>query len=311
MNLNHKDKYIYFTNNWGEVDSTLLKRLKTTTPNNSGIWKNIHFTQDINKADYIISLGGLPNNQLYSKINTNNLIIFQREPNIIQLLNINLRLSFSYEKLYHVWTHPEHMQMSYDDFYYCKHNELEKNLLLSTVTSMRLHTENCKKRVKFIKDFCNKYPNIMDVYGSQWDNSLGLNYKGELPFHNLGGANNRFNENKNKSKYDGLKNYKYSLCIENSCYDNYFTEKITDCLLSWTIPIYFGCKNIDTYFPKNSYYILDINDVNSIDKLYEIIQKPITEENILDMEIARQLILDKYNIWPTIKNIIDKDDNNN
>ena len=75
-------------------------------------------------------------------------------------------------------------------------------------------------------------------------------------------------------------------------------------MLSWTIPIYFGCTNISNYFPKDSFIWLDINDPNSIDKLYEVIQKPITEENIKAMEEARNLILEKYNIWDLVHNII-------
>ncbi len=121
----------------------------------------------------------------------------------------------------------------------------------------------------------------------------------------IGGLGERFKKNVLKSKYDGLKDYKYSLCIENSSYDNYFTEKITDCLLSWTIPIYFGCKNVDNYFPKDSYYWIDINEPNSIDKLYEIVQRPVTEKNIEAMKEARELIMNKYNVWELVKNIID------
>ena len=40
----------------------------------------------------------------------------------------------------------------------------------------------------------------------------------------------------------------YSIIVENSLYENYFTEKIIDCLISKTIPIYFGCPNIKDYF---------------------------------------------------------------
>lgn len=40
----------------------------------------------------------------------------------------------------------------------------------------------------------------------------------------------------------------YSIIVENSSYENYFTEKIIDCLISKTIPIYFGCPNIKDYF---------------------------------------------------------------
>ena len=98
--------------------------------------------------------------------------------------------------------------------------------------------------------------------------------------------------------------YNYSLCFENSHIDNYFSEKFTDCILSWTIPIYWGCTNLDKYFPKDSYYEIDIFDKKSVDKVVEIINKPITQKNIEALEKARDLILNKYNIWATLENII-------
>ena len=50
---------IYFSNNWGESDSMLTLRMKTTTLNNSGIWKNISCTSNLSEADYVVCLGGL------------------------------------------------------------------------------------------------------------------------------------------------------------------------------------------------------------------------------------------------------------
>jgi hypothetical protein len=55
-----------------------------------------------------------------------------------------------------------------------------------------------------------------------------------------------FNEIKNKE--DGLKDYCFSFAIENATYSNMFTEKITDCFMTGTIPIYYGIKNIGDYF---------------------------------------------------------------
>ncbi len=40
----------------------------------------------------------------------------------------------------------------------------------------------------------------------------------------------------------------YSICVENSSNKGYFTEKILDAFLSRTIPIYWGCPDISSYF---------------------------------------------------------------
>lgn len=43
--------------------------------------------------------------------------------------------------------------------------------------------------------------------------------------------------------------YQYHICIENCQTNHYFSEKIMNPLIVNTIPIYLGCRNIDTYFP--------------------------------------------------------------
>ena len=71
-----------------------------------------------------------------------------------------------------------------------------------------------------------------------------------------------------------------------------------------TIPIYYGCPNISEYFPEDSYYVVNINKEDCIEKIIEIINKPITQKNIDALAKARDLILNKYNIWNIIDNIL-------
>jgi hypothetical protein len=40
----------------------------------------------------------------------------------------------------------------------------------------------------------------------------------------------------------------FHICVENVNIKNWFTEKIIDCFLTKTIPIYWGCENISNYF---------------------------------------------------------------
>jgi hypothetical protein len=42
--------------------------------------------------------------------------------------------------------------------------------------------------------------------------------------------------------------FQFHIAIENSQHKNYFTEKLCDCFRSKTIPIYWGCPNIEDYF---------------------------------------------------------------
>ena len=50
------------------------------------------------------------------------------------------------------------------------------------------------------------------------------------------------------SKLEGLAEYAFSIAMENCSRDFYFSEKIIDCLLTDTVPIYCGCAGIGRYF---------------------------------------------------------------
>jgi len=67
------------------------------------------------------------------------------------------------------------------------------------------------------------------------------------------------------------------------------------------MPIYWGCKNIDKFLPKGSYINIDINKSGVEDEIIMISKSNLFEENIESIKEARKIILDKYNIWPTIE----------
>lgn len=56
-------------------------------------------------------------------------------------------------------------------------------------------------------------------------------------------------------KEEGLLSYHYSVVIENVQETDYFTEKLLDCLLCNTLPIYWGAPNIGDYFDLNGMII--------------------------------------------------------
>ncbi len=69
-------------------------------------------------------------------------------------------------------------------------------------------------------------------------------------------------------KQDALINYKFNISIENAYSENWITEKFYDSILTDTIPIYFGCKNIKEIYPEDGYILIeDINDLNKIKEL--------------------------------------------
>lgn len=61
-------------------------------------------------------------------------------------------------------------------------------------------------------------------------------------------------------------NAKFSIIIENGKEEDYFSEKLIDCLISKTIPIYRGCPTIRQYFDVSGFILFD-----TIDELLDII----------------------------------------
>ena len=63
--------------------------------------------------------------------------------------------------------------------------------------------------------------------------------------------------------------FQFSIIIENAKQRNYFSEKIMDCLLAKTIPIYYGCPNIGDFFDVRGFIIIDAEEIEpTIHELY-------------------------------------------
>ena len=289
---------IIFYCNWGTSSIELLNKYKLMTKNDLGIWNNLKGINDINKADIIIFLEGISKNFNLNLLNNKKVICFPREPyQKKNWINLHLCKGFTYDNIIHVVTNPQFLNKNYDFLINLKYNNHQHKKKLSAIISNKNFNSSYQLRREFLINLSKKYPSLCDIYGSGWNNELGKSYKGKLDcYHNTINSNN--------TKFNGLINYKYSICIENCSRKNYFSEKFTDAILCWTIPIYYGCTNILDYFPKDSYYLIDIKDKNCLDKIKNIIEKPITNINIKALEESRLLILNKYNIWNMIENNI-------
>lgn len=72
-------------------------------------------------------------------------------------------------------------------------------------------------------------------------------------------------------KLDALKDYRFSIVIENDKYETYYTEKLTDCFATGTIPIYWGAPDIGNIFNSDGIITLTSDfDINTLtQELYE------------------------------------------
>ena len=278
--MNYK---IYITSNWGLDHEKFMNYLKKQTPGNKGVWDNIELTYKMEDADFIV----VQDDSDQGIIDFKKVIFFGREPKHVKLHNWNRKDCY---KSYHhelgtcwlpvTWW----VGLSYNEL---KNTIYEKSKNFSIIDSGKGSLDGHRNRLNIVNSYISKYRSSVDLYGRISDNILPP-----------------------RDKSLGLLDYRYNLAIENGSTDFYFSEKITDAILCDTMPIYWGCKKISHFLPKGSYHLIDIYDKHAVDKIHEIINSDYREQNLGPLKEAKHLILDKYNIWPTIKLSIEDKNNN-
>jgi hypothetical protein len=255
-------------------DESILNRLITQFKTSEEDTNNIQFVFD-DTADLVVFFGYVNEEILPDK----QYVVFPQEPswsgnhprnfpsnkNITvygydkNLYNFNGPIVESVSLMFYGGRGPE--SEGWEDWIYQKiKNDRPKSKIISSCVSYNgigneSFPESClyPKRIKLIKEII-KNTDFIDIYS--WE-SNGRNVKGWL-----------------NKKIDGLIDYKFSLCLENSEEKNYVSEKFYDCILTDTIPIYYGCKNIKELCPEDGYILIeDIDDIDSIVKLLKNIHE--------------------------------------
>lgn len=97
-------------------------------------------------------------------------------------------------------------------------------------------------------------------------------------------------------KAETLAGYRYALCFENTFHPvwtrGYLTEKILDCMASGTIPIYYGCSNIEELVPVDCF--VDYRRFSSLEELDQFLQS-MTDEEYLGYAKRMQKFFKTYN----------------
>jgi hypothetical protein len=144
----------------------------------------------------------------------------------------------------------------------------EKTKLCSMISSNKRMIEGHNFRL----DWVNKLQDKVDLFGS-----------GIRPF---------------KKKEEVLCDYMFSVTIENSQYETYWTEKILDCFAVGTIPIYHGAPDLGDYFNMDGVIILDDSfDPNQLSpELYISKQDAIIDnfERTLKYNIIEDIMWEKF-----------------
>ena len=134
------------------------------------------------------------------------------------------------------WVPPTHQQI------------YQKSKICSYISSLKLFTPIEHIRVHLIDYFYNNPHKNMELFGR---------------------GHNPLPEDHNPGELDGkliaLKDFAFSLVIDNNIQKHYFSEKLMDCFMTGTVPIYYGCSQISKYFNTKGMIILEnANDIKEI-----------------------------------------------
>ena len=262
--------------NWTNPD--ILRQ----TPEHSGIWEGIEFTEKkVKECDLLVVLNA-PNYPLTIKCREK-WLLSQESP--IDYYEWHKRSFEYFDKVFSFWNDPHilhdqtslpwHINKSFDELNLLTEKDLgSKKNEVSWVTSNYNNKPGHQLRMQLLSIL--KEQNFkFDLFG-----------KGFNPIDD---------------KFEGIFPYKYSIAIENYSCNDYWTEKIADCFLSWTMPVYYGCSNITKYFPEEAMVLID---PAKPDEAMAIITKAMAEgrweKNILAIKEARELVMNEYQFFPSI-----------
>jgi len=139
------------------------------------------------------------------------------------------------------------------------------------------------KRLEVIEYFAARKE--LSLYGSGWSdfNELPPIWMSRLrdiindQYHGLCG-----------NKLETLSDYRFTICFENMTLPGYATEKIIDCFVAGTVPIYCGAPDIEILMPEGSF--VDMRDFDSYKQLDEYINSMDESDAIQMIDVGRRYL---------------------
>lgn len=125
----------------------------------------------------------------------------------------------------------------------------------------------------------------LDLYGNGWNELKNLPTSWRVILEPL------LIENSPKpclNKLATIRNYKFSLCIENAQFPGYITEKIIECFVAGVIPIYMGAPDIDLIIPSEC--LIDFRNFKNLNDLLDYLQDLRDDEAIMMINAGRKFI---------------------
>jgi Glycosyltransferase family 10 (fucosyltransferase) C-term len=248
------------------------------------------FSETCNVCDYWIVWGGIKKETEKVYCDPKNVIYITDEVHSERYFNQKFLNQFSAvitcrTDLNHKFIIPSHelntwmIEKDYD--WLIANEDIQKTKNISVVCSDQTWLPGHKLRYAFVNKLIGHFKDKLDVFG-----------RGFNPIND---------------KFEALSTYKYSIAIENSVTQGYFTEKITDCYLSNTLPLYYGCPNIEDFFDKNSLLLINPNNyIDSILKIEELIEMDQYQDLLPSIVKAKKKYLTQFHIFNKLPQIFEQ-----
>lgn len=287
-------KLAFIGNN--EKPQVLLDTFRKMTPGRSGIWGDLQGTGVIEDADYFAVIDRLPleykgsvseKKCVFLGAHPETLRYYQDMSSFDALAKFDCRHTLGFIEWW----------ISYDYDYLSKLPPIPKTKLLGAIVSNASSDSSHQVRKDYLERLCTENSGMLDLYGRIVPfGSLISHYKGLCGNQSKGHDGDYWS-----GKEPVYEQYKYMLEFDNIG-ENYFSERLLDCMLLWAMPIYWGGKGPHQFLPINSFRYLDINGAG--DDVKEIINSRFYEEHIQDLVVARFKLLNEIQVWPKVHKAI-------
>jgi hypothetical protein len=108
------------------------------------------------------------------------------------------------------------------------------------------------------------------------------------------------------SKWKAHASCRYTIVLENSVAPYYWSEKVADAMLAWSLPIYHGCPNLSEYLPDDSFLRIDIRDpATAIETIQSVLEKDPYEARLKALAEARHRLLNQHHLYAFIDRELD------
>lgn len=110
-----------------------------------------------------------------------------------------------------------------------------------------------------------------------------------------------------RDKWDAIAPNTYHLAIENSSSPHYWTEKISDAFLGFSFPIYWGCPNLEEYFPADSFETFNVfSPTSAVETITRVLDERRWSQTLPAIIEARRRVLDDHHPLTVLASVCDR-----